>query len=362
MRGIAVDAVPPAENDEDSAVLVHRRLPKAIRHSMFCISFSPLSMTRTSTSPRPNSGSRQPNSSSFAPPNKPGTTIDQRFARTMAGPAVAVLFLVTIAPLLFSLVVSFTNLQFSSPQPMRWIGIDNYLALITKDTRFQTALVRTLLLVLAGVVAQTTIGYIIASLLSRVRRNRAWLLGPILIPAVISPVVAGWQGRMIFNATYGPLNAILARFGIQGPAWLASPQTSLMSIFLTDTWQWTPFLALVILAAIESQPQELIEAARLDGAHGWSMFRRVTLPLILPVTGIGILLRGVDLFKTFDLVYILTQGGPGNSSETLTFLTYLVGFKFFNPSYASAMSFIQLLVITVAAKTFLGVMRRREII
>ncbi len=278
----------------------------------------------------------------------------------MVGPAVAVLFLVTIAPLIFSLGISFTNLQFSSPQPMRWLGIDNYVTLLTHDVRFQTALVRTLLLVAAGVLAQTVIGYIIASLLSRVRRNRALLLSPILIPAVISPVVAGWQGRMIFNASYGPLNDLLARFGIQGPAWLASPQTSLVSVFLTDTWQWTPFLALVILAAIEGQPQELIEAARLDGAHGWSMFRRITLPLILPVTSIGILLRGVDLFKTFDLVYILTQGGPGNSSETLTFLTYLEGFKFFNPSYASAMSFIQLIVVTVAAKGFLGFMRRQE--
>jgi len=290
----------------------------------------------------------------------PGRTSDRRFARMMVGPAVAVLFLVTIAPLLFSLGVSFTNLQFSSPQPMRWVGIDNYVTLVTHDVRFQTALVRTLLLVAAGVLAQTLIGYIIASLLSRVRRNRALLLSPILIPAVISPVVAGWQGRMIFNASYGPLNDLLARFGIQGPAWLASPQTSLVSVFLTDTWQWTPFLALVILAAIESQPQELIEAARLDGAHGWSMFRRITLPLILPVTSIGILLRGVDLFKTFDLVYILTQGGPGNSSETLTFLTYLEGFKFFNPSYASAMSFIQLVVVTIAAKGFLGFMQRQE--
>jgi multiple sugar transport system permease protein len=292
--------------------------------------------------------------------NRFGPTNDQRFARAMVSPAVAVLFLVTIAPLLFSLGVSFTNLQFSSPQPMRWVGIDNYITLVTKDTRFQSALVRTLLFVLAGVLTQTVIGYIIASLLCRVRRNRALLLSPILIPSVISPVVAGWQGRMIFNASYGPLNDLLARFGIHGPAWLASPQTALLSVFLTDTWQWTPFLALVILAAIESQPLELIEAARLDGAHGWSMFRRITLPLILPVTGIGILLRGVDLFKTFDLVYILTQGGPGNSSETLTFFTYLVGFKFFNPSYASAMSFIQLLVVTVAAKISLGIMRKQE--
>ena len=181
-----------------------------------------------------------------------------------------------------------------------------------------------------------------------------------MIPSVISQVVAGWQGRMIFNASYGPLNDILARCGIKGPAWLASQQTALTSIFLTDTWQWTPFLALIILAALQSQPHDIVEAARLDGAYGWSMFRFVTVPLILPVTGIGILLRGVDLFKTFDLVYILTQGGPGNSSETLTFFTYVQGFKFFNPSYASAMSFIQLILVTIAAKMFLSFIRRQR--
>src|ERR1700737_439043 len=285
---------------------------------------------------------------------------ERNAARVMVLPAVGLLFLVTIAPLLFSLGVSFTNLQFGSPQPMRWIGLDNYLKLATKNARFLDALWHTLLLVGAGVVTQTVLGYLIASLLFRIRRGRTILLSAILIPSVISQVVAGWQGRMIFNASYGPLNNLLARFGIKGPAWLASQQTALTTIFLTDTWQWTPFLALIILAALQSLPQDIVEAARLDGADGWSMFRFVTLPLILPVTGIGILLRGVDLFKTFDLVYILTQGGPGNSSETLTFFTYLVGFKFFNPSYASAMSFISLLVITVAAKTFLGVMQKRE--
>jgi multiple sugar transport system permease protein len=277
----------------------------------------------------------------------------------MVGPAVAVLFLVTIGPLLFSLVVSFTNLQFSAPQPMRWVGIDNYVTLLFNDARFLSSMVRTLLFVLAGVAVQTLLGFFIASLLLKVQRYRAFLLGPILIPSVISSVVAGWQGRMIFNASYGPLNDVLAHIGIKGPAWLALPQTALVTVFLTDTWQWTPFLALIILAALQSQPLELLEAARLDGARGWSMFRRITLPLILPVAGVGVLLRGVDLFKTFDLVYILTQGGPGNSSETLTFLTYLQGFKFFNPSYASAMSFIQLIVITIVAKGYLGLMNRR---
>jgi multiple sugar transport system permease protein len=285
---------------------------------------------------------------------------EKNFARFMVLPAVSLLFLVTIAPLLFSLCVSFTNLQFGSPQPVRWTGLDNYLNLVTKDARFLDALWRTLLLVGAGVVTQTVLGYVIASLLFNISRGRTILLSAILIPSVISQVVAGWQGRMIFNASYGPLNDILARCGIKGPAWLASQQTALTSIFLTDTWQWTPFLALIILAALQSQPQDIVEAARLDGASGWSMFRFVTVPLILPVTGIGILLRGVDLFKTFDLVFILTQGGPGNSSETLTFFTYVQGFKFFNPSYASAMSFIQLILVTIAAKAFLSFIRRQR--
>jgi len=285
---------------------------------------------------------------------------EKNFARLMVMPAVGLLFLVTIAPLLFSLGVSFTNLQFGSPQPMRWTGLENYVHLVSRDARFSSALWRTLLLVGAGVVTQTVLGYVIASLLFRIRRGRTLLLSAILIPSVISQVVAGWQGRMIFNASYGPLNDILSRLGVKGPAWLASQQTAMPTIFLTDTWQWTPFLALIILAALQSMPQDIVEAARLDGAYGWSMFRFVTAPLILPVTGIGILLRGVDLFKTFDLVYILTQGGPGNSSETLTYFTYVQGFKFFNPSYASAMSFIQLILVTIAAKVLLSFVRRQR--
>jgi multiple sugar transport system permease protein len=285
---------------------------------------------------------------------------ERNFARLMVTPAVGLLFLVTIAPLLFSLGVSFTNLQFGSPQPMKWSGLDNYVHLISRDERFLSALWRTVLLVIAGVATQTVLGFVIASLLYRIRRGRTVLLSAILIPSVISQVVAGWQGRMIFNASYGPLNDILFRFGVKGPAWLASQQTALPTIFLTDTWQWTPFLALIILAALQSMPQDIIEAARLDGAYGWPMFRFVTVPLILPVTAIGILLRGVDLFKTFDLVYILTQGGPGNSSETLTYFTYVEGFKFFNPSYASAMSFIQLILVTIAAKLFLSFVRRQR--
>jgi multiple sugar transport system permease protein len=287
-------------------------------------------------------------------------TEEKNFARLIVMPAVGLLFLVTIGPLLFSLGVSFTNLQFSSPQPMRWTGIDNYVTLLSNDPRFQNALWRTFLLVSAGLIAQTVLGYVIASLLYNIRRGRTVLLTAILVPSVISQVVAGWQGRMIFNASYGPLNDILGRVGVKGPAWLASQQTALTSIFLTDTWQWTPFLALIILAALQSLPQDIVEAARLDGAHGWSMFSRVTLPLLIPVAGIGILLRGVDLFKTFDLVYILTQGGPGNTSETLTFYTYVQGFKFFNPSYASAMSFIELILVTIAAKLFLTFIQRQR--
>src|SRR5438132_4396985 len=134
-------------------------------------------MTRATT--RTTADSEQKPGGGSDPRSKPGRTSDRRFAWMMVGPAVAILFLVTIAPLLFSLGVSFTNLQFSSPQPMRWVGIDNYVTLVTHDVRFQGAFLRTLLLVAIGVLTQSVIGYIIASLLSRVRRNRALLLSPI---------------------------------------------------------------------------------------------------------------------------------------------------------------------------------------
>lgn len=281
------------------------------------------------------------------------------FARMMAAPAVGLLFIVTIVPLIFSLAVSLTNLQYGTPAPLAFEGLGNYVRALTEDARFLNAMVNTGVLLFGGLALQISLGYLIASLLFRMERGRTLVLSLLLIPSIISQVVAGWQGRLIFNATTGPLNALLAMIGIDGPSWLATSDTALLTILLTDTWQWTPFMSLIMLAALQSIPQEILEAATLDGAHGWSLFRLIIFPLILPIAAIGILLRSVDIFKTFDLVYILTQGGPGSSSETLTYYTYLQGFKFFSPGYAAALTFVQLIIVVIAAKLFLGFVARQ---
>lgn len=281
------------------------------------------------------------------------------FARWMAAPAVGLLFIVTIVPLLFSLGVSLTNLQYGTPAPLAFEGLGNYVRALTADSRFLNAMLNTGVLLVGGLALQITLGYLIASLLFRMERGRTLVLSLLLIPSIISQVVAGWQGRLIFNATSGPLNALLAMVGIDGPSWLATSDTALLTILLTDTWQWTPFMTLIMLAALQGIPQDILEAATLDGAYGWSLFRLIILPLILPIAAIGILLRSVDIFKTFDLVYILTQGGPGDSSETLTYYTYLQGFKFFSPGYAAALTFIQLIIVVIAAKLFLRFVARQ---
>lgn len=289
-----------------------------------------------------------------------GSREERLFAKLMAAPAVALLFIVTILPLIFSLGVSLTNLQYGTPAPFGFEGLGNYVRALTEDTRFLNAMVNTGLLLFGGLALQIVLGYFIASLLFRIERGRTLILSLLLIPSIISQVVAGWQGRLIFNATTGPLNALLAMVGIDGPAWLATPETSLLTILITDTWQWTPFMTLIMLAALQGISQDVLEAATLDGAHGWSLFRFMILPLILPITAIGILLRSVDLFKTFDLVYILTQGGPGSSSETLTYYTYVQGFKFFSPGYAAALTFVQLVIVVIAAKLFLSFVARQS--
>jgi len=174
-------------------------------------------------------------------------------------------------------------------------------------------------------------------------------------------VIAGFQFRMIYNDQFGPLNYLLDTLThgtVRGAAWLADPRIALWAVMATDVWQWTPFMTLVVLAGLQAIPGELLEAAEVDGATGPQTFWRVTLPLLLPVIVIGMLVRFMDTFKLFDIVYQLTGGGPGSVTETIAYYTYLQGFKFFSLGYTSAMAFVQLAVITVVAQIFLRYQRR----
>ncbi len=278
-------------------------------------------------------------------------------------PAIILLLLITIFPLLYTLWLTVQQWELTINAPPQFVGAQNFVKVLTGDPRFWNAIKNTGFLVVVGVGIQLVLGIGLASALNQLGRSRTLLVSLFLIPVMIAPVVAGFQFRMIFNDQYGPLNYFIQTFSfglIRGPAWTANPATALWAIMITDVWQWTPFMLLIVLAGLQSIPVELYEAAEVDGASGWQRFWSITLPMLLPIIVIGLLVRFMDTFKLFDIIYQLTAGGPGSVTETIAYYTYLQGFKFFSLGYTAAMAVIQLIVITIVAQVFLSYQKRQR--
>ena len=278
-------------------------------------------------------------------------------------PAALTLLAITIFPLIYELRLVFMSWELTTNAAPEFVGLQNLITVLFRDERFWSAMRVTATLIVLGVAIQLALGTGLALLLNRLGRWRTGLVSLFLIPVMIAPVVAGFQFRMIYHDQFGPLNYLIEQvtFGRWGGlAWIANPKVALFSILMTDVWQWTPFLMLIVLAGLQSVPQELYEAAEVDGASSWQTFWRITVPLLLPVIIIGILIRAMDSFKLFDIIYLVTGGGPGNVTETISFYTYLQGFKFFSLGYTAAMAFIQLIVITVIAQVFLKFQKRQR--
>lgn len=280
-------------------------------------------------------------------------------------PAVVVLLAITIYPLVRTLYLTVMSLELAMLPVARFVGFDNFIRIFTDDERFWSSMANTGILVGLGVAIQLALGTLLALLLNDMRRGRTLVLTLLLLPVMIAPVVAGFQFRVIFNDTFGPLNyliGLLSGGALQGPLWLADPNVALYSIMITDVWQWTPFMVLLVLAGLQSVPQEHVEAAEVDGAGYWQTFWRVKIPSMLPIIAIAVLIRGMDAFNksTFDLVYMLTGGGPGSSTETAAYYTYLNGFKFFSMGYTAALAVVQLIIIVIVATVFLQILRRQR--
>ncbi len=277
-------------------------------------------------------------------------------------PAFLLLLSITIYPLIRTLTLSFHSLELTISPVEQSVGWDNYKRIFTDDPRFWNSMRNTGILAFGGVAIQVILGLGLALMVIEMGRARTVWVTLFMIPIMIAPVVAGFQFRVIFNDTFGPLNYLIKEISggrVHPPAWVADPDTSLLTIMITDIWQWTPFMLLLALAGLESLSVELIEAAQVDGASYWQVLWRIKVPLILPVLLLGVLIRLMDVFKTFDLVFLLTGGGPGSSSETVAFYTYLNGFKFFSMGYTAALAFIQLIVIVFVSQIFLVLLKRR---
>jgi len=269
------------------------------------------------------------------------------------------LFAIVIYPSIYSFVLTFHKYKLTEPlKGWLFIGLDNYREFLNVDPSFWNAVRNNIVFTFGAVSFEFLLGFGLALLLRRDLRFRGAFQSILLAPMMITPVIGGLIWRFILHTTQGPLNAVLDLFfGIKFE-FLSTPVTAMLTIILVDTWQWTSFIMLLLVAGLEALPREPYEAAQLDGASRIQIFRHITFPLLLPVIMITILLRLIDAFKLYDLLYILTTGGPGTSTETLSYYIYRVGFAFFNMGYAASMAYffeyIVLLLSLILIKYGLG--------
>lgn len=277
-------------------------------------------------------------------------------------PTVFVLLCIVIFPLIFSLSLSLHDWNIFRQEGWQWRGLGNYADILFLDPYFRQSLKVTVFFLLGTVPLQFILGLAVALILYRITRKIiGFLRTTLIVPAIMTPIVVGIIWRLMYNPDLGMLNYLLSLIGLPPVNWTGMPMSALPSVMMADIWEWTPFMALILLAGLQALPREPYEAAVVDGASNWQSFRYITLPLLSPVMLVAILIRLMDSFKTFDLIFVLTQGGPGMSTETLNYYTYRYGFKFFHMGYASALSWLLVIIVTVISIILVRTIRSRGI-
>jgi multiple sugar transport system permease protein len=279
-----------------------------------------------------------------------------------ASPSLALIALVIVFPLVYAFYLSLQDFDLSVGPDYEYVGGRNYVEALFKDQRFLGSVWSTAVIIGPSLAVELLLGLGLALLLSRVIRGRPIVTALLAIPAMVSPVMAAMAWRMLFGIKYGAINNLGRQLGILDVYfdWFASPAIAVTAVVLVEVWHNTPFMMLVLLAGIQSIPQELYDAAKVDGATPWQSFWSITLPLLRFTMAVGVMIRLIDLTKLFGLIFVLTYGGPGSSTETVAFNTYLVGFKDFRMSYASALSYVIVGGVLVLTLVFLWIQRVRE--
>jgi multiple sugar transport system permease protein len=280
----------------------------------------------------------------------------------LVAPSVVLLLLLIAYPLLFALKNSFTfwNLQMG-PNPMGFVGLDNFRQVLT-SADFLASLRNTIVLSVVGVSIEFCLGLAIALLLTHALPGMSAARALLILPTTIAPIVVGFLFRYLYDPTAGLIPWTLKSLFVPVPpqGLLGNQATALASIILADVWQWTPFFAIVLYAGLLSVPEEIVEAARLDGASRWTMLVRIKLPLIWRTAAIVLMLRFMQLFNTFDPVLVLTRGGPGTSSRTLGYSLYEIGLVHFNIGLASAMTWVIVVIVNALIALYVFFVFRKE--
>jgi multiple sugar transport system permease protein len=287
-----------------------------------------------------------------------GLFADRRFKYLIIWPAVLLLLFIGVFPLVYTLVVSFQNITVFE-EDTSFSGLLNYARLL-QDARFWAALGHTALITAIALPLELVLGMAMSLLFLERMPGRQIFVALLVLPTVIAPIVAGSTWRLLFDNRFGPINQILGWIAGEPVTilWTVRPEWVYPAIIVCEVWQWTPFMFLLLLAALTNVDKSQLEAAELDGAGFWRTFRRIVLPAIWPVLAIAVLIRALDLFRLFDVVWALTRGGPGTLTETFSIYAYVQGFQQFETSYTAAMAFV---VIVLLAVTVTLALRRMEI-
>ncbi len=273
-------------------------------------------------------------------------------------PSAVVLGLVMLYPLSYAVYLSLFDDDLGTGSHA-FIGWANYASLLT-DQRFWTSLLQTALIAVSAVGLEFCLGLMVAYglyLLSFGARTLNLLL---FLPHIITPVVAGLFLRWIFMGQWGLLSSVLIGLGIFPPDWLGTPGWARVTVVLADSWQFTPFIILVLYAGLNTVDQSQIEAGRIDGAGGWALLFRIMVPAIKPLILFVLAIRLMDAFRMFDIIYVLTAGGPGTATETLTMYDYALAFHLLQIGKASALGVLILAILALLTGIMIAVVYRRE--
>lgn len=278
---------------------------------------------------------------------------ERHFRWLLVAPATFVILLVGLFPFLYTLIVSFQNITMLE-EDTSFQGLANYARLLS-DQRFWEAIGHTFLFLAIALPAELVLGFLLALLFLEKMPGRQVLIALLVLPVVISPIIAGATWRLLFDNRFGPINQILSWIAGEPVVilWVNNPSFVYPAILLAEIWQWTPFMFLLLWAALNEVDRSQLESAEIDGASWLQRLWWIVLPAIRPVVVIALLIRGLDLFRLFDVVWGLTRGGPGTMTETVSIYTYVLGFQQFETSYAAAMALVIIVLLSVVVMTAL---------
>lgn len=264
-------------------------------------------------------------------------------------PIVIFLISITVFPTIYALVLSLQNYELTNPLGREFIWFENYATLFS-DSRFWNATKVTFTFLAGSLFFEMVFGFLLALLISRNFRGNGLVKSIFLLPTVTTPVVVGLIWIMMYDPQFGVINYFLTSIGLNPQNWLANSDTAIWALIAVDVWEWTPFVALVLLAGLQSIPKEPYEAAEVDGANFLQIFFHITLPLMKHYIMIAFIFRFMDAFRWFDTIYVMTKGGPGTATETLNMFAYLNGFEFLDMGFTASIGIVMLIFMIVISQ------------